>query len=62
MFKDVLLSLSGVEIYPIISLVMFFLMFTAVVIWAFRIDKDRISKMESIPLEKDLNDGDKIDV
>ena len=62
MIKDTLLSLPGVEIYPIISLIIFVIIFTIVVIWTFSLDKKVISEMESIPLDNDLNDGDNLDV
>ena len=61
MIKEALLSLPGVEIYPIISLVLFVVIFTIVVIWAFSLGKEVIAEMESIPLDND-NDGDIIDV
>ena len=62
MIKDTLLSLPGVEIYPIISLIIFVIIFTIVVIWTFSLDKKVISEMESIPLDNELNDGDNLDV
>ena len=62
MFKETLQSLAGVEIFPIISLILFIVMFTIVVIWAIKIDKTVISEMENIPLKSDLNNGDRTDV
>ena len=61
MIKDALLSIPGVEIFPIISLIIFVIIFAIVVIWTFRLDKEVIAEMESIPLDNDMNDGD-IDV
>jgi cytochrome c oxidase cbb3-type subunit IV len=51
MYKSVLESISGVDIYPIVSLVIFFLFFTGVIIWVFKADKSYINKMGSLPLE-----------
>ncbi len=62
MIKEALLSLAGVEVFPIISLIIFFGIFTVVCIWAFSLDKDFITEMERIPLDNDMNDGDSIDV
>ena len=62
MIKETLLSLPGVEIFPIISLIIFVIIFTIVVIWAFSLDKNIISEMESIPLDNYKNDGDNLDV
>lgn len=62
MIKETLLSLPGIEIFPIISLIIFVVIFTIVVIWAFSLDKNIISEMESIPLDNYMNDGDNLDV
>ncbi len=58
MIKEALLSLPGVEIFPIISLIIFVIIFTVVVIWTFSLDKEVISEMESIPLDNDKKDGE----
>ena len=62
MIKETLQSLAGVEIFPIISLLLFVIIFALVVIWTFSLDNDVISEMERIPIENDMNDGDSIDV
>lgn len=62
MIKETLQTLVGVEIYPIISLIIFFVVFTIVVLWALMLDKDVIAEMENIPLENDMTNGDSIDV
>jgi cytochrome c oxidase cbb3-type subunit 4 len=51
MYKNVLESISGIEIYPLISLVIFFVFFTLVLIWVFKADKQYMKKMETIPLD-----------
>ncbi len=51
--KANLTSIDGIEIYPIISLLIFVLFFTAVIIWAFRVDKDKIKTLEELPLTDD---------
>lgn len=59
MFKEILNSISGIEIWPIIGLFFFMGLFVAIVVWVFRLDKRFIKKMEEIPLEKDsLNNGE----
>ncbi len=62
MKKEALQSLAGVEVYPITSLIIFFVIFMIVVIWALSLDKKVISEMEKLPLDNDLTDGEKIDV
>lgn len=56
MYKSVLENISGVDIYPIVSLVIFFLFFTGVIIWVFKADKSYINKMGRLPLE--IKSGD----
>lgn len=49
--KGPLESIEGVEIYPIISLLIFFIFFTALFWWVFTAKKDYIKKVSNIPLE-----------
>ncbi|MCC6865744.1 MAG: hypothetical protein IT280_06240 [Ignavibacteria bacterium] len=51
MYKQILQNISGIEIFPVISLIIFFTFFIAVIIWSFTRNKKYISKMENIPLE-----------
>ena len=51
MFSDNLQSIEGVSVFPIIGLILFFLFFIGIIIWAFKADKNYITKMENIPLE-----------
>lgn len=51
MIRNVLQAISGIEIYPIISLFIFFSLFAAVLIWFFKVDKGHVKTMESLPLD-----------
>ncbi|WP_300436890.1 CcoQ/FixQ family Cbb3-type cytochrome c oxidase assembly chaperone [Christiangramia sp.] len=51
--KGPLESIEGVEIYPIISLLIFFIFFTALFWWVFTAKKDYINNVSSIPLEQE---------
>lgn len=44
-------SMSGIEIYPIISLLIFFIFFIALFWWVLTAKKDYIDKMSEIPLD-----------
>lgn len=44
-------TIAGVELYPIISLLIFFLFFVILFWWVFTAKKDYIQRMEEIPLE-----------
>jgi len=46
-------SIEGVEVYAIISLLIFFLFFVAVVIHTFMIRKSEIKKFSELPFEDD---------
>lgn len=50
-FSSYLEQITGVSIYPIISLVLFVVFFTGVMIWIYSIDKKEIEHMENLPLQ-----------
>ena len=50
-FINYLETISGVSIYPMISLILFTVVFVAVVIIAFRTDKETINEQSQIPLD-----------
>ena len=54
-FIHYLKAISGVEIYPLISLLIFFTFFIGLTIWVVRADKAYLKKMESLPLENEKN-------
>ena len=51
MLSENLSALEGVSIYPIVSLIIFFLVFTFAIVWVIKLDKKYINRMESIPLD-----------
>ena len=55
MIRDILQSIEGVEIYPLISLVVFAVFFAVILIWMLRIDKNYIKEMEQLPLDSNSN-------
>ncbi|PZR09477.1 MAG: CcoQ/FixQ family Cbb3-type cytochrome c oxidase assembly chaperone [Flavobacterium psychrophilum] len=46
-------SISGVEVFPIISLLIFFIFFIVLYTWVFTYKKEKIAEMSNIPLEED---------
>ncbi len=46
-------SISGIEIYPIISLLIFFGFFVVLFLWVFTAKKEYIESVSNIPLELD---------
>ncbi|MBU3821754.1 CcoQ/FixQ family Cbb3-type cytochrome c oxidase assembly chaperone [Flavobacteriaceae bacterium XHP0103] len=53
-------SIAGIEIYPIISLLIFFIFFVVLFWWVFTAKKDYIKTVSNIPLDKDNNQNDDI--
>jgi hypothetical protein len=57
MIKDVLQSIGGIQIYPVISLILFMISFGAVVIWAALQDKTKMQRMSNLPLDETVGAG-----
>jgi cytochrome c oxidase cbb3-type subunit 4 len=56
MYKEILRSIDNIEIYPILSLLIFLLFFVGMFIWVVKTPKEHIDHMESLPFdENDLN-------
>ena len=50
-FINYLESMSGIGIYPMISLLLFFGFFIALFVWVLFLDKKFVSKMRNLPLD-----------
>lgn len=50
MYKNVLQNIANIEIWPIISFVIFFLFFLCLLWWVFTTDQKFIEKMAAMPL------------
>lgn len=48
-------TINGVEIYPIISLLIFFTFFVGIFIWVYNMPKKKIEEISNLPLEQDEN-------
>lgn len=55
MFSQNLSSIDGVSIFPIISLVLFFVIFSGVLYWVLKKDKSYMESLANMPLQ-DNND------
>lgn len=51
MFKHYFEQIHHVEIWPIISLTIFFIFFLCLVFWVIRADKGYINRMKQLPME-----------
>ena len=54
--KGNLESIDGVEVYPIISLLIFFIFFMLLFWWVFTARKDYIQEVSNIPLDNNQNE------
>jgi len=54
MKKDILSSIENIEIYPIISLLIFVIFFIGMFIWVIRVDKKYINHMKEMPFNDEL--------
>lgn len=52
-FIHYLETITGVGIYPLTSLLIFFLFFSALSLWVFKADKGYINTMKQIPFTAD---------
>ena len=53
MFNNYLQAIEGVEIYPVIGLIIFLIVFISVVVWVMRIDKNYVREAERLPLDNE---------
>ncbi len=56
--KGNLENIDGVEIYPMISLLIFFIFFVVLFWWVFTAKKAHIAEVSNIPLEIDNNENE----
>lgn len=53
MYKSVLQSIDGIEIYPIISFVIFFAFFMGLLAYVVVVKKEHIQSMKAMPLQNE---------
>ncbi|SET83150.1 hypothetical protein [Hymenobacter actinosclerus] len=56
MHKEVLRSIAGIEIYPLISFGIFFLFFLGLIVYVFVANRQHLREMSEIPLQPDTAD------
>ncbi len=52
MYKEILRSIENIEIYPIISLLIFVTFFVGMFIWVVRVPKGYVDHMKSLPMDE----------
>jgi hypothetical protein len=60
MYSDILRRIAGIEVFPVISLLLFVTVFSVALIWTLRLDAERIGRLSRLPLDTsgdDVADG-----
>jgi len=55
MFKHYFEQVNNVEIWPIISLIIFITFFIGLLVWVAFVDKKYIKEMSNLPMEEDVD-------
>lgn len=59
-FINYLSTIAGIEIYPLISLIIFFLFFVALFVYVLTTKKEHIAEVEVIPLSDSINNDNEL--
>lgn len=57
MIQNVLQTIGGVGIYGVVSISIFFIVFTGMLVWAFSLNKTALTSMGEVPLHDGSNDS-----
>lgn len=58
MYRQIMESITGVDIYPVISLSVFFLFFTLLILYVIKTDKKQLDQLSRIPLQNNESQPD----
>ena len=61
MYKNVLQSIENIQVWPVISFVIFFLFFLCLLWWVFTADRTYIERMKSLPVDETDSNNNSID-
>jgi hypothetical protein len=53
MYKEILRSIGGIDVYPVLSLIIFLTCFAVAVTRALRMDARRVGRLAELPLDGD---------
>ena len=51
MYKEVLDKIDGIGLYGVVSIVIFFVFFSGMLVWSLALKKNYLNKMGSLPLD-----------
>jgi cytochrome c oxidase cbb3-type subunit IV len=52
MYMELLQNIAGIEIFPVISLVLFVVVFAGILFWAIRADRTELDRHATLPLDE----------
>jgi hypothetical protein len=58
MYREILLGISGIELYPIVSLLLFVVTFGLVLAQVGRMDRGRLHRLAALPLDGAADETD----
>ena len=53
MYKEVLRTIAGIEVFPLLSLFVFLTVFVVMLVWVARLDRVRLARYANLPLDND---------
>ncbi len=51
MYKEILLTITGIHVFPVISLILFVIVFGSVLVAVARMDSGRVHRLAALPLD-----------
>jgi hypothetical protein len=51
MHKEVLRAIAGIDVFPVIALVLFVVVFAVAAVHAFRLDRELVDELSSLPFD-----------
>ncbi len=57
MLSEHISRIDGIAVYPIISLIVFSILFVATIVWVIRLDKKYLTRMENLPLDSNFENN-----
>jgi hypothetical protein len=51
MYADILRRIAGIEVFPVVSLLLFVTVFAVVLVWTVRLAAARLARLAALPLD-----------
>jgi hypothetical protein len=55
MYKEILRSIAGIDVFPVVSLLLFVVAFTAVIVRVVRMDRRSADDLARLPLDRETD-------